>query len=283
MLKIDRHPIDNEYVNQRLKAEETLLKTYEKVAQTKPEQLPLESLAADTLNSVACLSVLKPDASEIGQLLHSATQASTALFRQALSVGEHIQVTINGDLALTIPTTGSSSITNTDNWLIGFFVALVRRDIKALNVLANIPLEILRTSSFKPDKYVYLYVDVLQAVLRRDDDLSTRLFNALEATDPEKLEQGVGLAYALYIVVPALNLLLQLLSRNAPKFNHVLASALEAHKEFWSVNETTSRKPYGFIAWPLLAIASLAYDYDMPIEVESDYLPLRLLHGECRE
>jgi hypothetical protein len=282
MLKIDRHPIDKEYVNQRLKAEETLLTKYEEVARTKPEQLPLESLAADTLNAVACLSVLKPDAAEIGQLLLSATQASTALFRQALSVGEHIQVTINGDLALTIPTTGSSSITNTDNWLIGFFVALVRRDIKALHVLANIPLEILRTSSFKPDEYVYLYVDVLQAVLRRDDDLSTRLFNALEATDPEKLEQGVGLAYALYIVVPALNLLLQLLSRNAPKFNQVLASALDAHKEFWSVNETTSRKPYGFIAWPLLAIASLAYDYDMPIEVESDYLPLRLLHGACR-
>ena len=110
MLKIDRHTIDKEYINQRLKAEEQLLKTYEKIAQTKPEQLPLESLAADTLNYLACLSALKPDALEIGQLLQSATQASTALFRQALSVGEHIQVTINGDVALTIATTGSSSI-----------------------------------------------------------------------------------------------------------------------------------------------------------------------------
>jgi hypothetical protein len=282
MLKIDRHTIDKEHVNRRIKAKEKLLTTREQIARTNPEHISLGSWAVDIQDYLSYLSVLEPDSLKICPLLQSTVQAATAHFRQALSVGEHIQVTIQGDLAITLPTTGSSSITNTDNWLIGFFVALVRRDIQALHVLANIPLEILRTSSFKPDEYVYLYVDVLQAVLRRDDDLSTRLFNALEATDPEKLEQGVGLAYALYIVVPALNLLLQLLSRNAPKFNQVLASALEAHKEFWSVNETTSRKPYGFIAWPLLAITSLAYDYDMPIEVESDYLPLRLLHGACR-
>jgi hypothetical protein len=77
-----------------------------------------------------------------------------------------------------------------------------------------------------------------------------------------------------------LNLLLQFLQNDVTQFNQ--ASALEDHKAFWSVIETRRRDPYGFIAWPLLAIASLASEFQMPIEVESDYLPPRLLYGECR-
>jgi hypothetical protein len=280
MLKIDRHPIDEEDVKWHINAEEQLLKTYEKVARTKPEQFPLASLSTRTLYYVSYLSALDPDSSKICPLLHAAVQAATALFLQSLSVGEHIQVTILGDVAITLPTTGSSSTTDTGNWLSGFFAALVRRDLEALNVLANIPLEILRNSSTKSNEYVYLYVDVLQALWRREKDVGTRLFHAVEATDPEKLEMGVD--YALYIAVPAMKLLFQLLNRDVTQFNQVLSSALEDHKAFWSVIERRSRDPYGFIAWPLLAIASLAYELEMPLEVESDYLPPRLLHGECR-
>jgi Immunity protein 49 len=280
MLKIDRHTIDKEYVNRRIKAKEKILKTAEKVARTKPEKFPLSTLATDTLYYLSFLSALEPDSSKICPLLHATVQAYTAHFLQSLSVGEHIQVTIMGDVAITLSTTGSSSTTDTDSWLCGFFVAMVRRDTEALHVLAHIPLEIIRNSSTKSNEYVYLYVDVLQALWRNEKDLGTRLVNAVEATDPEKLERGVD--YALAIVVPVINLLFQLLKNDVPQFHHVLSSALERHKKFWSVNEMRSRDPYGFIAWPLLAIACLAYEFKMPIEVESEYLPLRLLHGECR-
>jgi hypothetical protein len=280
MLKIDRHTIDEEDVNWHIKSKERLLKTDEKIARTKPEQLSLVSLSTDTLSYLSYLSAIDPDSSKICPLLHATVQAYTALFLQSLSVGEHIQVTILGDVAITLPTTGSSSTTNAGHWLGGFFAALVRRDLEALHVLVNIPLEILRNSSAKYEEYVYLYVDALQALLREEKDLGTSLVNAAKATDPEKLEKGVD--YALYIVVPAMDLLVRLLNRDVPQFNRVLYSALEDHKKFWSVNEMRSRDPYGFIAWPLLAIASLASDRKMPLEVESDYLPPRLLHGECR-
>jgi hypothetical protein len=280
MLKIDRHTIDKEHVNRRIKAKEKLLTTREQIARTNPEHISLGSWAVDIQDYLSYLSVLEPDSLKICPLLQSTVQAATAHFRQALSVGEHIQVTIFGDVVITLPTTGSSSTTNTGKWLSGFFAALVRRDTEALHVLSNIPLEILRNSSTKSNEYVYLYVDFLQALWRRENDLGTRLLNTASATDPEKLEMGGD--YALSIVVPALNLLLQLLQRDAPQFNHVLYSALETHKQFWSVNEMRSRDPYGFIAWPLLAIASFAYDLKIPIEVESAYLPLRLLHGACR-
>jgi hypothetical protein len=281
MLKIDRHPIDAEYVNQHMKAKAKSLKTYEEVARTNPEQFSLASLATDSLNYLSYLSALEPDSAQICPLLRSTVQAYTALFQQALSIGEHIQVTLFGDMTITLPTTGSSSATDTGNWLDGFFVALVRRDTEALNVLANIPLEILRKSSTKTEEYTYLYVDVLQAVWKKEKGLMKRLLNAVKATDPEKLEPGIGRAYARSIAAPAMHLLYPLIKNDVPQFNHILASVLEAHKQFWSLNEQTSRTPYGFIAWPLLAIASFAYDLKMPIEVESAYLPLRLLHGAC--
>ena len=53
------------------------------------------------------------------------------------------------------------------------------------------------------------------------------------------------------------------------------------HKIYWG-SEDNSMDGYGFIAWGPLALSCLAYDAGIPIEVESDYLPLRLLHGECR-
>jgi hypothetical protein len=264
-----------------MKAKATLLKTYEEVARTNPEQLSLASLATDSLNYVSYLSALEPDSAQICPLLHATVQAYTALFQQALSIGEHIQVTLFGDVTITLPTTGSSSATDTGNWLDGFFVALVRRDTEALHVLANIPLEILRNSSTKTEEYTYLYVDALQALWRKEKDLIKRLLSVARATASEKLEPGIGGAYTRSIVVPTIQLLFQLIKNDVPLFNHVLASALEAHKQFWSLNEQTSRTPYGFIAWPVLAIASLAYDLKMPIEVESAYLPLRLLHREC--
>jgi Immunity protein 49 len=240
MLKIDRHTIDEEDVNWHIKSKERLLKTAEKVARTKPEKFPLSTLATDTQDYLSYLSALEPDSLKICPLLHATVQAATALFLQSLSVGEHIQVTIMGDVAIDIPTTGSSSTTNAGKWLRGFFAAMIRRDIEALNVLVNIPLEIMRNSSTKSDEYVFLYVDALQALWRNEKDLGTRLVNALEATDPEKLERGVD--YALAIVVPALNLLLQLLKNDVPQLNHVLYSALEDHKKFWSVNEMRSRE-----------------------------------------
>lgn len=94
MLKIDRHTVDGEDVNWHIKAEEKFLKTYEQVASTNPEQFPLASLAKDTLNSLSYLSALEPDSAQICPLLQSSVQAYTTLFRQALSVGEHIQVTL---------------------------------------------------------------------------------------------------------------------------------------------------------------------------------------------
>ncbi|WP_256997509.1 immunity 49 family protein [Gloeobacter morelensis] len=36
-----------------------------------------------------------------------------------------------------------------------------------------------------------------------------------------------------------------------------------------------------FLAYDLLALASLAYEQGMAVQVESDYLPLAIVQGKC--
>ncbi|MEU8784799.1 immunity 49 family protein [Streptomyces sp. NPDC048637] len=60
-------------------------------------------------------------------------------------------------------------------------------------------------------------------------------------------------------------------------FNQALAEALELHKAYWS-REDRSDDIVGYLALGPLAMACLAYDAGIPIEVESEYLPIRHLH-----
>ncbi|WSK38357.1 immunity 49 family protein [Streptomyces tubercidicus] len=65
--------------------------------------------------------------------------------------------------------------------------------------------------------------------------------------------------------------------REDQAFNDSLANALTWHKEYWTAHETRSLSGDGLVALAPLAIACMAHDADMPIDVESEYLPKHLL------
>ncbi|MEU8626683.1 immunity 49 family protein [Streptomyces sp. NPDC048669] len=63
---------------------------------------------------------------------------------------------------------------------------------------------------------------------------------------------------------------------NSKKLNEALAEALELHRAYWGSPERADDIA-GFLALGPLAVACLAHDAGFPIEVESEYLPVRLL------
>ncbi|MEJ8643160.1 immunity 49 family protein [Streptomyces sp. MS1.HAVA.3] len=83
-----------------------------------------------------------------------------------------------------------------------------------------------------------------------------------------------ALAEALY---PPLNLFYRYLSQESDLFNEALAEALTWHKEYWTADEARCRSGEGLVALGPLAIACMARDAGMPIDVESEYLPKELL------
>jgi hypothetical protein len=79
------------------------------------------------------------------------------------------------------------------------------------------------------------------------------------------------------ILYPPINLFHRSVRKDEADFNQALVEALELHKAYWTADEDRANDPEGRIALGPLAVACLAYDGGIPIEVESDYLPKHLL------
>ncbi|MGV2915085.1 immunity 49 family protein [Streptomyces alfalfae] len=62
-----------------------------------------------------------------------------------------------------------------------------------------------------------------------------------------------------------------------PQLTRALVEALKLHKAYWTLSEERKHSIDGAVALGPPAIACLAYDGELPIEVESDYLPKHLL------
>ena len=128
-------------------------------------------------------------------------------------------------------------------------------------------------------EYSHLFQEALRSFWRRADDAPERLLAALKATEPELLPEGAE-EYVLAIVVPQMELLYRVMLQDAKGFNEALGKGLEAFKKYWSKKDRVD-KPEGYLALGIAAVASFAHEAEMPIEVESDYVPMGLVRGDC--
>jgi hypothetical protein len=205
----------------------------------------------------------------------NAMQLGSALFAVTGVSEGSVECRINRKLR-TIPAVGPLSTADAGNWLTAFWLAVVCRDQMRMTQLCEIPLERLRSPEGQYDEYVYHWVDVLQTYWLRRPGLVDKLIAAIEASDPamvrvapRDLLQGV-----LY---PPINLFYHFVRKDEEGFSPALVEALKLHKAYWTLDEDREADIDGSIALGPLAIACLAYDGDIPIEVESEYLPKHLL------
>lgn len=176
----------------------------------------------------------------------------------------------------TIPAIGPRSYADAGNWLTAFWLAVICRDQKRLTELSQVPLERLRSPEGEFDEYVYHWVAALQAYWLQRPGLVEELTAALQGSHPDvaRITPPDLLQNILY---PPINLFHRFLRQNAPGFNQALAEAVELHKAYWTADEDRTDDPSGMIALGPLAVACLAYDGGIPLEVESDYLPKHLI------
>jgi hypothetical protein len=225
------------------------------------------------------LAVLDPESPEICRHLRLGAEAMAALFKGAMCKEAQVEVRL-GNETVSVPTGLSSGMHHTGNWTDGFFFALICREYELLDVLCEVPLDLLRSSATTSQECSYLFVDALQAYWRQEATAPERLMAALEATAPERVRQDVQ-EYILNLVVPQLELVLRLMDHDAPGFNKALEFALERHHAYFK----KGKRPFdadGYLALGPLALASAAFEAGLAIEVESDYIPRRLVEGACR-
>ncbi|MEU3510317.1 immunity 49 family protein [Streptomyces longwoodensis] len=146
-----------------------------------------------------------------------------------------------------LPATGPQDYLHAGNWLTSFYLAVILRENDRVNQLAQVPVSFLRASGAEFDEYI----------------------DNAPIAGPELM---------LKILYPPIDLFQRYLRREAEQFNAALVDALTWHKEYWTANEARSLSGEGLVALGPLAIACMVYDADLPVEVESEYIPRALLN-----
>lgn len=279
MADIARHPVDLEDARDALKYHVEEL-AYE-LEQSRKDLLGCNRLCDHAEASVGYLAVLDPPSPEICRALRTAGEAMAALFSGALAEGPTIDVRLGPGPPFRVPARVAESSHHPGNWLRGFYLSVACRENVLVDALCRVPTELLKRSSTETDAFQYQYVEALQAYWRKEADAAERLLAALEAAHPDKLEIADE-DYVLSIAIPEMELLYQLMLQDGEAFNTSLTKALHEHKKYWSQKASQRNgDPSAFIAAGPVALASIAHEIGMPIDVESDYLPMRLVKGEC--
>jgi hypothetical protein len=212
---------------------------------------------------------------ETWEAVVTAMQIGAALFAVTGTDEGTIQSRIGREMH-NVPAIGSASYADAGNWLTTFWLAVICRDQQRLTSLCEIPLERLRAADGAYDEYIYHWVSALQAYWLQRPGLVEELTAALQGSHPDAARVAPRdlLQNVLY---PPINLFYRFLRQDGPGFNQALVEALELHKAYWTADEDREKDPTGAIALVPLAVACLAHDGGIPIEVESDYLPKHLL------
>lgn len=271
MKKISRHAVDAELVQEGVEGRAQLLGSLLESATANAGAL--STLLGTATSYAGYLSAAGAKDAELWRALRIGAQTAAAIF--ALGSGSGDIAFALGDRRARLAATGPTDATHAGNWRIGWWLAQIVRDQAAIETLAATPLDVLRRSSTRGDECQYLYIEALQAFEKRAPEWSAKLQAAIDATDPEKVTIS-NEEYVLNILVPEMQMLLRLAIGEIAPFNEALQFALERHKKYWSQGNR-KRDPDGYLAPGPLALASLAHEAGMPIDIDSEYLPRDLL------
>ncbi|MFG3363505.1 immunity 49 family protein [Streptomyces sp. NPDC048156] len=171
---------------------------------------------------------------------------------------------------------GPRSTADAGAWLNAFWLAVICREQERMTQLCEVPLDRLRAPEGQYDEYIYHWVDALQTYWLRRPGLVEKLTATFQASDPSVAHVAPRdlLDGVLY---PPINLFYHFVRKDEEGFSPALVEALKLHKAYWTLNEERATDIDGAVALGPLAIACLAYDGGIPIDVESDYLPKHLL------
>ncbi|MEV6715668.1 immunity 49 family protein [Lentzea sp. NPDC051208] len=278
MQVVARHDVDRQWADQQ--AAGLAKKTPVFIALVAKNPRALNSVTNRTLMETQYRTAADPAATllPVWESVVLAMQASSAVFVTGLAGGAEARFRLR-DENWCIPGTGPTIDTDAGNWLRALWPAMICREKRRVDVLASVPEELLRGSGAGFDDYIYDWVKALRIYWRGEDGLVDALLAAMRGTEPGALRVAAP-ELVLELLYPPIELFYHFTQRDEAKFNDSLVRALELHRRFWTKDEDRRSDPNGFVSFPLLAIAALAEDAGLTIDVESEYLPTTLLHGD---
>ncbi|KOG32993.1 immunity 49 family protein [Streptomyces resistomycificus] len=202
----------------------------------------------------------------------NAMQVGSAVFAAATTSEERVQCRI-AHKDRTLHATGPQWYVTPGAWISAFYLAVVCRERDRITALCQVPLSLLRENGERFEGYHYAWIETLQTYWLGGQDLVPKLVAAVHGTEPESVADPETVGKLLY---PPTEMFHRFIRKDNAGFNRALANALQWHKEYWT-EESRAFQASGFVALAPLAIACMAHDAGIPVEVESDYLPATLV------
>ena len=264
MIRVQRHRIKPYAVGCGLDYSLKSLEARRSAAFRSASNLSMRMRSAMDVGIVACMEAPK---SVHLKAFHEAAQAGAALFAFANGYRGELPV---GDQRLKFVEPPDESHIHTGKWETAFYLNLLCRDSNGLNLLCEVPVDLLRKSSTTGPEYSFKLVDALKAVWKTDPRAVSILTEAMLAAT------SVDSDFTIYLDSHRMALIGL---AGDSDFEELLANGLKDHKEYWTASKDRRIDPHGFVSIPLCAIAAFAYDNHVPFQLDSEYLPMRLVDG----
>ncbi|MGW4245444.1 immunity 49 family protein [Nocardia sp. NPDC004722] len=230
-----------------------------------------------TLNRLQYQLIVDPPAADVETWSAAvlASEVANAVFAASSESDGTVRYVIGRPCDL--PALGPNRLSSPGDWVAAAWLAVITRNKRRIEELCEVGKYTLRASGVRTEGYMFPWIEVIQRFLGHEE-VSPELFDSvMRLTDPGVVEFTPE-DFVLKVAYPPVEMFYSLLRRDADRFNDSLARALGAYRSYWSSPEL-SENPNGFVALGPLAIATLACDVGIPIEIESDYLPTNLVNG----
>ena len=276
----DRHPIDRDQATRLFKSEWKKWQWFKDVATSDSAQL--STVRDEAMRLVGQFCVFEPESDEIPSLLTLAADAVVANFQLAQLDEGKADVQLGDDLVRLTGTGRKPSYVSPSVWIDGFLIAAIARRRAALEGLCEITSNVFeRVRGGESPEYMYLFVEALRSFLQAGAERGELVMSAMEATDPSRILAGTD-DYVLSIDVFTIEAMIWIVAQEHDRFIDCLRRGVDSHREYHSVKGRRQDRR-GFISTPLTGLAAIAHDLGWQVDVQSDYLPTRLLLGEWRE
>jgi hypothetical protein len=263
------------------------------IAKTKnPETLLKVSSVSNEL--AACLVRLNQPENVRRSLLISNSSILSHLILHS-KPEQTIQVDIDGKGLVNLTLKNKRASLNSSEWLQAWYSSTIIRNEKSLIDLyrmdPNLSYALNENDHIMIAFYKFLYIHSLgekhtpeQKLFEKMKELTENNLKGYYMPDVEEFPYP-----NFFINFNQALILKSIIDKDIETFNKHLTEGLEYHKLFWSQKKGLNKgdaplcdNPKGFISWPLTALAALAHDNNIPVVVQSEYIPQILVEGKFK-
>lgn len=303
-MKIARPSVRHEQISRVFRDARCELPNFLKRVQRTADNLTL--LAGEWLDMSCCGSMVEPATPLMDVGLRLAAQALGNLFKIANGNGKPVKVEFLGHIVSLAgqvaehevrtqqigpheiehhlfvgPGKVDESTIYASRWIEAYYLCALCREEELVASLCQTPTNLLRRSTTRDQEFRYVLVDAIKAFAMRAGDAESQLLAVLKTIEIGRRSLRKP-SWVLLLDKPAVELLLHLQRGDDKAFAAALPRAVKAHKKYWTKTEKRRLDWNGFLSIPLLGISALAYDRGFRFDVESEYLPMRLVRGEFK-